>query len=339
MMKADELKKIIKSGKLNGIFLLYGEEQHLLLERVDAMVKKLVPSGTEAFNLFKFDGKETTAADVLAAVDQFPQMSDMKIITVRESGMLNNANETNFKLIRELSEHFPADTCLVFIERSFDKKKLNNVSFIEKNGGGIVNFEPIPVNQLSIWLYDKFQSQGRQISDRDIIYLITICNQSYGKLCEEFKKLIDYTEGKNTITREDIDAIVEKSTEYTIYQFCDSIIAKNKKAAFEQLKYLKYSKEYSDASFVLNQMMTRLYEILMCKQLNEEQLTYDEIRKYFERSVKTFVISKNIREGKSFDEEYLKKVIFKGLDYDYKIKQGLIDGWIATEMYLSELLA
>ena len=93
-----ELSKKISSKTMGGIFLFYGEEQYRLESALAAIKKKIIAKGTEAFNLFKF-GADVSAADIADAVRQFPQMSDMKMIIVRNSGLLNNAVLNDFKLI------------------------------------------------------------------------------------------------------------------------------------------------------------------------------------------------------------------------------------------------
>ena len=86
---------------MGGIFLFYGEEQYRLESALAAIKKKIIAKGTEAFNLFKF-GADVSAADIADAVRQFPQMSDLKMIIVRNSGLLNNAVLNDFKLIKNL---------------------------------------------------------------------------------------------------------------------------------------------------------------------------------------------------------------------------------------------
>ena len=132
-----ELSKKISSKSMGGIFLFYGEEQYRLESALAAIKKKIIAKGTEAFNLFKF-GADVSAADIADAVRQFPQMSDMKMIIVRNSGLLNNAVLNDFKLIKNLE--VSDDTCLIFTELDFDKKKLKNVKFIA-DCGGIVIFD------------------------------------------------------------------------------------------------------------------------------------------------------------------------------------------------------
>ena len=59
-MTYEELTAKIKGGDLSGIFFFYGEERYLLDKCVAAIKKKILTPGTEAFNLFRFEGKKST---------------------------------------------------------------------------------------------------------------------------------------------------------------------------------------------------------------------------------------------------------------------------------------
>ncbi len=333
-MNSDELNKIIRSGNLSGAYFFYGDEQFLLSKKVEAIAKKLIPSGTEAFNLFKFEGKKVAAAELVAAIEQFPQMSDMKLIIVKDTALLNNATLTDFKLIKASVEHIPSDTCLIFIERDFDKKKLKNLAFIEENGG-IVNFEYMPINKLSIWISEWFKKENKAILDRDISYLLKLCGQSMAKISKECEKLINYIGQRTNVTREDIDLVVDKTVEYRTYDMLDNMIAGNRAKAHGQLKYLRDTRE--EPHYILGLMMSKLSELLMCKLLKEDGLSASEISEYFDFKRPTFAVNKTIEESRRFGERYLKRMIDKGLFYDSECKQGRLSPWVAVEMYLAEL--
>lgn len=333
-MTLEALNKKIKSGDLSGIYFFYGEERYLLEKKLDAICRKLITPGTEVFNLFKLEGKKTTAADVIAAIDQFPQMSEKKVVLVKGSGLLNNAVLTDFKLLRDAAKNIPPDTCLILTEDSFDKKKLKNISFIEENGG-IINFEYMPVNKIEIWLDELFKKHKKSISNRDISYLVRLCGQSLGKLTGEADKLINYSGDRIKITRGDIDAVADKTVEYRTYDMLDNMIAGRRTKALEQLKYLYSSGE--EPFYILALMTSRLSELLMCKLLKDDGLSAAEISDYFDFKRPMFAVNKTINESSRFGEKYLKRMIDKGLFYDIECKQGRLSPWAAVEMYLAEI--
>ena len=335
-MTYEDLNKSIKSGTLSGVFFFYGEEQYLLKKKLEQIEKKIITPGTEPFNVFRFSGKDAAAADILAAVDQFPQMSEMKLVIVKNTGLLNNAVLSDFKRLREAAERIPSDTCLIFTEEDFDKKKLKNLEFIEANGG-IVHFEYIPQRKLEIWIEDVFKKAGKSIIEKEIRYLLRLCGQSLGKISAECDKLINYTGERTKITHEDIDAVVDKTVECRTYDMLDNMIAGRSDKALEQLNFLKNKHPKEKPHYILGLIMSRLSELLMCKLLREEGLSAAEISKYFDYPKPTFAVNKMIEESRRFGEKYLKRMIDKGLYYDLECKSGNMAPWTAVELYLIEL--
>ncbi len=333
-MTLEELNKQIKSGNLLPLYFFYGEEQYLIKHKLASMEKALVTPGTEAFNSFVFEGKKLDIESILETVEQFPQMSEKKLVVVKNSSFFQNANSREYKRIAEASHDLPHDTCLVFVEDSFDKKKEKNLKFIEEFGG-VVEFSYLPVNKVELWLDEKFRKAEKTIAPKDLSYMVQLCGLSLGKLQIELDKLFNFLGSRNKITRDDIDAIVSKTVEYRVYDMLGNIIAGHSEKAREQLKFLQDSKE--QPTVVLGFMMGKLSELLLCKLLRESGLQAKDMADYFDFRRPVFAINKTIEESKRYGEAYLKRMLKKGLLYDSNIKNGLMDGWTAAELYLAEL--
>ena len=223
-MKLEELNKQIKSGALKSLYFFYGEEQYLLKNKINAIEKKLITPGTEDFNRFYFEGKKLDIEAIIETAEQFPQMSERKVVVVKNSGFLNNANSREYKRICEYSNDLPEYTCLIFVEESFDKKKEKNLKLFEENGG-VVDFAFMPVNKVEVWIEDSFKKADKQIAPKEVSYMVRLCGQSLGKLQLEIQKLLNYVGDRYRITREDIDNIVDQTVEYRVYDMLDNMIA------------------------------------------------------------------------------------------------------------------
>ncbi len=333
-MTLEDLNKQIKSGNLLPLYFFYGEEQYLLKTKLSAMEKKLIAPGTEAFNSFVFEGKKLDIETIMETVEQFPQMSERKLVVVKNSGFFQNANSREYKRLAQAAVDLPADTCLVFTEDSFDKKKEKNLKFVEEYGG-VVEFSYLPINKVELWLDEKLRRAEKMISPKDLSYMVQSCGLSLGKLQIEFDKLINYLGDRNKVTREDLDLIISKTVEYRVYDMLGNIIAGKTEKAREQLKFLQDSKE--TPTVVLGFMMGKISELLLCKLLREAGLQAKDMVDYFDFRRPVFAINKTIDESKRYGESYLKRMLQKGLLYDSNIKNGLMDGWTAAELYLAEL--
>ncbi len=334
-MTVEELNKQIKSGNLKPVYFFYGEEQYLLANKVDAIEKKLIPPGFEDFNRFRFEGKKTEIEAVLEATEQFPQMAEKKMVIVKNSGFLNNATTREYKRLKEALADFPPYTCLIFVEDNFDKKKEKNLKIIE-DVGDVVAFDFLPINRVELWIEERFSKAEKMIAPKDVTYLVNLCGPSLGKLQLQLQKLMNYLGERNKVTREDIDAVVDKSVEYRIYDMMDHVLQGRAQKAQEQMKFLKDTKE--QPTLILGLLMGKLSELLLCKLLKEDGLSPQEIGEYFDFRRPAFVVNKTIQESKRYGEPYLKRMLQRGLQLDADIKSGKIDGWTAAEVYLAELL-
>lgn len=334
-MTVEELNKQMKSGNLLPVYFFYGEEQYLLSHKIAAIEKKMIAPGFEDFNRFHFDGKKTDIEAVLEAVEQFPQMSEKKVVVVKNSGFFNQTTSKEYKRIKEAVENLPAYTCLIFVEETFDKKKEKNLKFLEEYGG-VVAFNFLPVNRVELWIEERITKEGKMIAPKDVSYIVRLCGQSLGRIQMQLQKLLNYLGERSKVTREDIDAVVDQSAEYRIYDMLDHVLAGRGQKAQEQLKYLKETKE--QPTMVLGLLMGKLSEMLLCKLLKEDGLSPQEMVEYFDFKRPMFAVNKTLQESKRYGEPYLKRMIFKGLKYDADIKTGNIDGWTAAELYLAELM-
>ena len=333
-MTVEELNKQLKSKLFKRVYFFYGGETFLMENKIASMIKKTVAPGFESFNLFRFEGKKVSLDAVADAIDQFPQMSEKKLVLVKNTGLFQNAASKEFKRIKELVAGLPEYVCVIFEEDDFDKKKEKNLKFIEE-AGGVVCFDYLPVNKVEVWLENRFEKDGKRISSADLTYMVRLCGQALGKLDSEYRKLVSYLGDREKITREDIDAVVDKTVEYRVYDMLDNIVENRGKKAREQLKFLQDSKEKPNT--VLGIMISKLSELLLCKLLKEDGLRAHEIAGYFDFNRPLFVVKKTMQESTRFGEKYLKRMIDKGLRYDMDTKTGKLDGWTAVELYLAEL--
>ena len=79
-------------------------------------------------------------------------------------------------------------------------------------------------------------------------------------------------------------------------------------------------------------------ELLMIKQLTDDRLSVERIAEYFEPRKHPFVVKKLAEQSRRFSVSYLKKMTLKGAEYTFSVRSGLLDKWIAVEMYAAELL-
>ena len=335
-MEIRELDNEIRSGLLKKVYFFYGEETFLLENKINSIKKRVVSPEFEELCFSKFEGKDASLDAFEEEFSSYPFMADKKLILVKNTGWFQNLKSKEFIKIKELFKDIPDYLYVIIEEDTFDEKKVKSLDFIGEIGG-TVRFETLTVNQLSLWVTKMFEEKEKQVSSKDVLYIITASGQSMGKIYSEVNKLITFSGEEKKIKSEDVYDIVTKSTEYKIYELFDDIIEYRSHKAAEKLKALLDAKE--KPTVIISGIMSRIAEILIVKHLNCDGFSKKEISSYFDYPRPDFVIQKMITKSKGFKEDYLKKAIKKGLYYDRTIKMGKIDAALASEMYVSELVA
>ncbi len=334
-MNISDLDQKIKKNTLGRVYFFYGEEIYLMEDKIKSIKKHLIPAGTEDLNVLQLEGKKADLSVLEEFLNSFPQMSERKLAIVKNTGYFNNMNSTEFKQIKKISEEIAADTCLIFAEGNFDKKKEKNLSFIAEKGG-VVRFEFLSGNQAEVWLERLFERCEKRISDRDVSYIVRQCGPALGSIYGEFSKLIHFVGERQSITRDDIDAVVVKSTETKIFELFDDIVESRRGKVMENFKNLIDSGEKPLS--LMSRLISNISELHMVKLLKEEGASQEEILNYFDFKRPAFVVNKMHTQSKKFGEAYLRRMIYKGLHYDVAVKSGKLDAQAAVEAYVVELL-
>jgi len=265
-----------------------------------------------------------------------PVMSDRKLLVVSNCGIFGNAKGKDFAEICEALSDLPEYITLIFTEVEFDKKKEKNLE-IFKSKGEIIKFDLLSPKQLELWLEKMFEERGKTILTRELSQMVSLCGQSMATVYTEFNKVLSFVGEREKITAEDIQSVVSKTVDARIFDIIDGIAENKTKNVFEEINALRASGE--NASMVLTLISTRMSELLLVKQLTAERTPDDKIAGYFEPRKHPFVIKKLTQQSRHFDENYLKKMTLKGINYAYAVRTGRLDKRIAVEMYVSELSA
>ena len=210
-MKVEELEKELKQGKLDSLYLLYGDEK-FLLEKVLKKIHSLFGKTINGINYITID--ETNVNSIISNIETPCFGFEKKLIVAKNTGLFKkdtkgkakkNDNTIKAKLNEYLNNNFndiKDFNILVFVENEIEKSDL--AKFIEKNGI-ICNFEFQKANQLQARIKAITNAYKVNIDNPTLIYFIECCGTSMQELINEIRKLIEYVGVNGTITKQDID--------------------------------------------------------------------------------------------------------------------------------------
>ena len=176
-MTIQELEKELKEGKLNSIYLLYGEERFLLESDVKK-IKKLFGEMILGINYIQID--ETNADELISDLETPAFGYEKKLLIVKNSGLFKKEGKRKNVKLSELkekvSDYFKTNiediktyNIVLFIEEEIEKNALYKL--VDKEGI-VCEFEKQKLPSLVKRLKSIFNAYKVNIDDTTIKYLI-----------------------------------------------------------------------------------------------------------------------------------------------------------------------
>ena len=334
-MTIEELEKELKQGKLNSLYLFYGEELYLL-ESSLKKIKSLFGEMVKGINYILID--ETNVGELIQDIETPSFGYEKKLIIVKNSGILKKEGKRKnielAKLKEKLNDYIIKNIglinqsiVLIFIEDDIQKQELVNT--IEKYGI-VCKFEYQKPIQLEKRIKSICDAYKVKISSDTIKYFIECCGTSMQELINEIRKLIEYTGENGTINKEIIDKLSIKKIESIIFELTDNLGKKQIKEALEVLNNLIYSKEPIQKILItLYGHFKKLYFVLLATKYNKDVAQVLNLSPN-----QMFLINKYKTQSKFFKEKELQNILQELIDLDYNYKIGLIDLQVGLESIL-----
>lgn len=335
-MKIEELEKELKQGRLQALYVLYGEET-FLLENCVKNIKKLFGEKITGINYILLD--ETNINAIISDIETPAFGYEKKLIIAKNTGLFkkdlkrkskNDNSDLKEKLntyIKENISQINETVVIVFIEETAEKCEL--LSTIDKYGI-TCNFEYLKPIQIQNRLKAIINAYKVNIEMSTLSYLIECCGTDMQELINETRKLIEYAGEGNTIKKEDIDKLSIKKMESIIFDLTDSLGKKNTKQAIEVLRNLVLSKEPLQKILItLYNHFKKLYLTKIAISQNRDVTTSLDLKPN-----QIFLANKYKAQASYFKQNELRKILQELCDLDYKYKIGLIDLNVGLESIL-----
>lgn len=325
-MSVETIEKDLKLGKLNSIYLLYGEET-FLLESCLKKIKNNFGELVNGINFIKID--ESNIENIISDISTPAFGYEKKLIIARDTGIFKKeAKKKESKntiiqkkisdYIKENIEMIQEATVLVFVEKEADKVELYKTI---ESYGEVCNFEKLKPVQIAKRLKAICNAYKVQFDEKDLQYLIECCGTNMQDLINETRKLIEYAGEGGKVQKSDIDALCTKKVESVIFDLTDNLGQKKTKEAIDVLHNLIASKEPIQKILItLYNHLKKLYFVKIAIANNKDVATSLNLKQN-----QMFLVNKYKMQTQKFSEQELRKIIQQLEDLDYQYKIGLID--------------
>jgi len=335
-MEYMDLFKLIKKGKLGSLYLFYGPEEFTKEEALNRIIEVLVPNIRD-MNYQMIDGTETSADDIIAASETLPFLSEKRLVVVKNYPGLSGKKAGDEDVLKDYLSKVPDTTCLIFYQRGDIDKKRAIYKAISKHGEAI-EFVRLSYSDLLKWTRKRFQSYNKIISDEDLQYFLMQVGNSLEDIKNEVDKIVAYAGTSSEVTRESIDNLITPSPELTIFQFIDSVSARNKDDALRQMESLI---EQGQSIFGILSLIARQLKImLLCKGYNDLGYSLQQIKDKLKGQpymLHPYAVQKGMQQSRNFTMEQLRQYLNQCLELDYGVKSGKIKDRMGIELLVIKM--
>ena len=245
------LNDIINHTELPPIVFIFGEEDLLIENAVDALLKKVLVNDTDRFNFDTFDGDDSSS-DIATVIDvcrSYPMMSAKRVVLAKRfekyfsgraskkieqsplSKYLENPSPDTFLIIT--SELEAAKDISKFIKEGKNQivaKKIASLKYpfnylLENHQ--CIEYPKIPESEYPKWIINKFKQLGKSINENAAQLIAAHCRQTLRDINNEINKLDTFTIDKKSISEDDVLMLVGSTREYNVFELQKAIGERN----------------------------------------------------------------------------------------------------------------
>jgi len=270
-----KLESSLKTGQLGSFYILHGEERYLLDRSLEKLRVLLCPDGLDSFNYKRFDGKELLIEDLENAIDTFPAFADRSLIEIHDFDIFKSDDKEH---LNSIFADLPDYVCIIFVynilEYKPDGRKKTDKEILSH--ANVVDFVVQEQDILVKWIRRHFRDAGKIISDSDIKYLATITGGFMATLNGEIEKAAAYAKHE-TVTREDIDAVVSPILDVVVYKLTDALVVRDSKKALHHLGELLQMRE--EPHKMMYSISLKMRQLLTARIFVENRIGHESLKK------------------------------------------------------------
>ena len=232
-LSRSELERSLRE-QVRPLYLLLGNEIYLRRVAAQAITDAaLSRTLLREFNESAFSLLSDPVQSAIAAADQLPMMSDMRVVRIRDFAKLRDADEE--VLIRYLNNPAPS-TVMIFIADDLDKRKKSTKVLLDVCT--IVEFPPLKDAEAKSWAKTRLKELKITADDQVLSEIIRLVGTDVQTLSNELDKLASAAASTSRITPELVDELIGRSRELSNFELGDHLLAGNRKRALETLHRL-----------------------------------------------------------------------------------------------------
>jgi DNA polymerase-3 subunit delta len=332
----EELRRRLKDGKVEPLYLLFGPEDYLRDAAARAVADAVLKGAAlREFNESSFSLASSDVQHAIAAAEQMPMMGGRRVVRVTDFARLREADEE--ALARYVTR--PVETSVVlFVADDLDKRRKLSKRLLEVCTS--VEFAALGDSELASWARDRLKHLGANADERTLRQIIALTGASVRQLATELEKLATAALPGGHVTMEMVEALVGRSRELSNFELTDRLVARDRRRALETLS--KLLDDGAEPVMLIGLLASSYHRLALAKELMSRGAAEQEVFR---------VVNMPFHQRKEFlatarraDSQELARRIRRIAEADLAIKTSLGGGGdrgarVQLEMLVCELSA
>ncbi len=318
------LNQDLKTKVFRPVYCLYGEEAFLKKSYKNQLIEAIL--GDDRMNFQSFYEKEADLNEIIGLADTMPFFSEKRLILIENSGLFKRDAEP----LPSYLPRMPESTVLLFVEEQVDKR--NKLYKRVKELGYAAELGRQSEGELKKWILRGLKQENRQISQGAMELFLNSVGDDMEHIRTELEKLIAYTEGREGILPEDVEAVCSVQITGRIFDMITDVALGRQKAAME--KYYDLMALREPPMRILFLIARQFNQLLVVKELALAGKGKDEIAK--KAGIQPFIAARAMSQGKNFRMEELRSCLEKCAGAEEDVKTGRISDGMAVELLITE---
>lgn len=317
------LNEDLKTGQLNKVYLLYGEEAYLKKQYKEKLRNAML-SPDDTMNYAYYEGKGINVNEVIDLAETLPFFAERRLIVLEDTGLFKSASPELADYLKEM----PDTTSMIFIESEVDKR--GKLYKAVQTKGRAIELGRQDEATLIRWVAGSIKRENKSVSENTVRYFLSKVGTDMENIQKELEKLFCYAMDKDSITTEDVEAICTTQITNQIFDMVNAVADKQQKKALQYYYDLLALKEPPMRILFL---LARQFKLLLeVKVMDQKGYGRKEIAE--KTGINPFVVGKYQMQAKAFHTMELRSIIDDSVETEESVKTGRLTDILGVELFI-----
>ncbi len=243
-----EFKKIITGNEFGNLFYICGNEKMLVSHYTNKLIEKTAGKKPSDFNYHVFTD-DFDINEFASALQAIPFTSQYNVTVIKDLNFSDFSSYDGDKIL-ELVKNISGDSIVIFTYPTAIQKSRTSMTGKDKKlaeltiqKGCLLELEKLTASALQKKLVSWAGKRNITLSPKNAELIVNYSGTDLNLLKQELEKLCQYVGTGGEITDKEIDMLVTKNLEASIYDLSKAVISGDSVKAFKLVDRLIYQKE------------------------------------------------------------------------------------------------